>query len=91
MLRWENPPGDYDRIRVKLNTHNYDHRGGATCAGTATAHVIDLQKRKLIDVSDLDIWVVGQREDVPSNAAAMHMNRHVQEELYILEKLGDAQ
>jgi hypothetical protein len=33
-------------------------------------------------VDDVDVWVVGVRKGVPSNAAAIHINRSVQEELY---------
>ncbi len=32
--------------------------------------------------NDLNIWVIGVRNDIPSNAAAIHLNNNVQEELF---------
>lgn len=80
-LRWVNPAGGYDSILVLLNWSNYDHRGGDSIGGAATSFVIDRKKRP-VDVKDLDVWVIGYRDNIPSNAAAIHLSGNSQEELY---------
>ncbi len=80
-LRWQNPRSGYDRIVVVLNWTNYDHSGSVRCAGTLTSYVLDLTKHPM-DVNDLDVWVIGYRNNVPSNAAAIHLSQNSQEELY---------
>ena len=82
VLRWRNPPAAYDSIRFIRNWHNYDHRGGATVLGTSETYTLDLRKSPQDMVNDLDVWLVGVRNGVPSNAAAMHVNNNVQEELF---------
>ncbi len=80
-LKWVNPPGGYDSIRVRINWSNYDHSGGDSLSGNSENYVIDLDKF-LVNTSDLDILVIGVRNDIPSNAAAIHVNNNIQEELY---------
>jgi len=80
-LRWINPPGGYDSVRIRINWGNYDHSGGDELAGNAESYVIDLGNHP-IDMNDLDILVIGVRNDIPSNAAAIHINNKIQEELF---------
>lgn len=80
-LRWINPLGAYDSIRVRTNWSNYDHTGGTKVQGNSESYVIDLNKYP-VDMSDLDILVIGVRNDIPSNAAAIHINNNIQEELF---------
>ncbi|MDD5326544.1 MAG: hypothetical protein PHY02_01870 [Phycisphaerae bacterium] len=80
-LKWLNPPGGYDEIRIVFNWSNYDHAGGDGLAGDAESYVIDLDKIPA-NTGDLDILVFGIRNDIPSNAAAIHINNNIQEELY---------
>lgn len=80
-LKWVNPPGGYDSIRVRFNWSNYDHTGGDSVSGNAESYVIDLDKLP-VNTGDLDILVIGVRNDIPSGAAAIHINNNIQEELY---------
>jgi len=80
-LRWINPPEGYDSIRIDINWSNYDHTGGRTVSGNSESYIIDLDKYP-VDMSDLDILVFGTRNDIPSNAAAIHINNNIQEELF---------
>jgi hypothetical protein len=91
VIRWKNPPGGYDSVRVLTNHTNYNHTSGALLAGDVEAYEINLNvtqpepelneaRKKMI--ADLDIWVSGVRGDIPSNAAAMHVSYNVQEERY---------
>ncbi len=81
-LKWINPSPDvYDSIRVRFHWSNYDHSGGDGLVGNSESYVIDLDKLP-VNTSDLDILVIGVRNDIPSNAAAIHINNNIQEELY---------
>jgi hypothetical protein len=80
-LRWENPRNAYDDIAIILNWSNYDHEGGLDLPGTATSFIIDL-KTHPVNVKDLDVWLIGYRGQVPSNAAAIHVSGNSQEELF---------
>ncbi|MDD5326546.1 MAG: hypothetical protein PHY02_01880 [Phycisphaerae bacterium] len=80
-LKWLNPPGGYDIIRIKFRWGNYVHFGGDGLAGDAESYVRDLVEKPM-DVSDLDILVNGVRNDIYSSAAAIHINKNIQEELY---------
>jgi hypothetical protein len=81
-LKWINPSQDaYDLIRVRFHWSNYDHSGGDELAGNAESCVRDVSQKRM-DMNDLDILVIGVRNDIPSNAAAIHINNNIQEELY---------
>ncbi len=80
-LRWINPPDGYDSIRVRINWGNYVHTGGDGIPGESENYVIDLGKHT-VNTRDLDILVIGVCNDIPSNAAAIHINNNVQEELF---------
>ncbi len=92
-LRWRNPPGGYDCIRIVLNWCNYLYRGGTEAPGTSEESVVDVANmleimaalglsKQCNVIDDLDVWVIGVRKGVPSNASAMHINGNVQEELF---------
>jgi hypothetical protein len=80
-IRWINPPEGYDSIRVRINWSDYDHTGGTKVQGNSESYVIDLDKYP-VNMNDLDILVFGTRNDIPSNAAAIHINNNIQEELF---------
>ncbi len=81
-IKWLNPsPDAYDYTRVRINWSNYDHTGGITVYGNTDSYVRDLVEKPL-DVNDIDILVIGVRNDIPSGAAAIHVNNNIQEELY---------
>jgi len=85
LVNWTNPPGGYDYICVLMNWHNYDRAGGGRAPSQSTSFVIDRKKYKnLIDLNDLDVWVIGIRNGLPSNAGAIHVsgNGGIQEELF---------
>ncbi len=83
MLFWENPPEGYDNISIVCNWSNFDHIGGASLPGDSTVHAFELDELPL-NLDDLDIWVIGDRNGIRSNAAATHVsgNGKVQEELF---------
>ncbi len=85
LVRWTNPPGGYDHISVLMNWHNYDKAGGGRAPGQSTSFVVDRKKyQHPIDISDLDVWVIGVKNGLPSNAGAIHISSKgkVQEELF---------
>ena len=81
LLSWENPPGVYDRIAIVYNWTNFDHTGSDVIEGNATSFARDLRP---LDISDLDVWIMGLRNGILSNAGAIHVsgNGRVQEELF---------
>jgi hypothetical protein len=81
VFKWRNPPGGYDRLRLVLNWDNYNHTGGMSIPGTAESYTLDLRARAEGMAADLDLWLIGLRKEIPSNAAAMHVSNNVQEEL----------
>ena len=81
LLRWINPLNAYDSILVLTNWSNYQQSSGVMIKGTSTKFVRDLNKQP-VDVNDLDIWLIGFRNKIPSNAAAIHLNGNSQVELY---------
>lgn len=80
-LKWVNPPNGYDSIRIRFHWSNYDHSGGDTIPGNSESYDINLAKIP-VDMGDLDILVIGVSNDIPSSAAAIHVNNNIQEELY---------
>jgi hypothetical protein len=81
-LKWINPSLDaYDSIRVRFHWSNYDHSSGDSLSGNSESYVRDLSQKRM-DMNDLDILVIGVRNDIPSNAAAVHVSKNIQEELY---------
>jgi hypothetical protein len=81
VLRWRNPPGGYDSIDLICNWHNYDERGVRLLPGASETYTLDVQRWPNM-ASDLDLWLVGRRKGIPSNAAGMHVSNNVQEELF---------
>lgn len=81
-LRWKNPLPGYDSLRLIWNWHKYDHRGETAFAGNTESYTLDLHEPPADMAADLDIWLVGLRKGIPSNAAAMHVSNSVQEELF---------
>jgi hypothetical protein len=84
-LRWENPPGNYDKIALLLRWNSDDIGGMVFLPSNATQYVIS---RDINSINDSDIWVIGIKGDlkrgVPSSPAAITLsaNGTVQEELY---------
>jgi hypothetical protein len=81
LLSWENPLGAYDEIAIVYNWTNFDHRGGDRVEGDSSSFIVDLNQRTL-DTSDLDVWVIGLRNGLPSNAGAIRLDGNSQEELF---------
>jgi hypothetical protein len=81
VINWMNHPAEYDKIVLKLKWNHYDRGHGYTLAGTTTTYTIDRNETP-VDVNDLDIWVIGFRNDTPSNATAIHLSGNIQEELF---------
>jgi hypothetical protein len=81
-LEWINPSPDvYDSIRIRFNWSGYSGSGGDGLAGNAESYIRDLTEKPM-NMKDLDILVIGVRDDIPSNAAAIHVNNFIQEERY---------
>jgi hypothetical protein len=88
-IKWINPSADaYDHIILRINWSNYDHTGGTVVRGNADSCDINLA-RYPVDMNDVDILAIGVRNDIPSGAAAIHVNNNVQEELYGIPFVGD--
>lgn len=81
ILYWINPPGGYDSIMVILNWRDFDWRNKYIIPGMLTSYTID-RKKVPVDIGDLDIWLIGFRDNIPSNATAIHISGHCLEEIY---------
>lgn len=85
LVDWINPAEGYDYICILMNWHNYDWSGGGSVPCQSTSFVIDRKKyQHPIDINELDVWVIGMKNGLPSNAGAIHMsgNGKIQEELF---------
>ena len=82
VLRWVLPDGGYDSIVVLAHYSNYDRAGAWMLPGTASKCVIDRKKHTNLDITDLDLWVVGYKGDLASNAGAIHVNEYSQDERF---------
>lgn len=81
VLHWRNPPEEYNQIVIVFNWSNYDIRSASLLEGKNTEYVLDMAEH-MVDLNDLDIWLIGYRNGIPSNAAAIHVSNNVQEELF---------
>ena len=83
MLRWINPPGGYDFIIVHCYWTNRLNLFSDRALGTSTTFTAD-RKNVPLDVNDLDVSLTAFRDNIPSNAAAIHVtgNGHCQGETY---------
>ena len=80
-LQWVNPPGGYDDIAIILNWDRYNHRSVFFTTGTSQKHIITLDEYP-VNIYDLDIWVMGYRNGIPSGLAAIHLTNNAQEEIF---------
>jgi len=96
-VKWINPPGEYDSIKINWRYGDSDKGGGDFLPFTPTSYIIG----KPIDANDLDIRLMGFRHEIPpdvmvansiplgtnatpSNLTAIHLtgNGYCQEETY---------
>ena len=80
LLQWENPAGEYDSIFI-VRRWSSSPMFGFPIPGTSTSFTLDMKKRTW-DVNNVDIWLIGFRDDTPSNAAAIHMSGNSQDERF---------
>ncbi len=78
---WQNPAEGYDQIFVTLEWDRGMQSTMRTISGKAASFAIDLNRIQG-DVNDLYIAVVGLRDRIVSVPAAMHVNRHYQDEAF---------
>jgi len=81
VLRWINPPGRYDFIIAKAYWKDFDNTFDSRLPGSAESFTIDTRKIPL-DTQDADFRVIGVRDNIPSNAASIHVSGSTQGELY---------
>jgi hypothetical protein len=83
VLSWINPPGGYDFILVNCYWTDFDNVYTERVPGTSTTFTID-RKKLLTNLYDMDFRVFGFRNNIPSNAACVHVSTdgHGQEETY---------
>ncbi len=82
ILYWENPPESaYDFILVQCFWRDFGERYLKELPGDATYFVIDT-KRITKDIKDLNVLVMGFKDDIPSNAAAIYSKDNFQSEFF---------
>jgi hypothetical protein len=81
VLRWTNPAGGYELIWINIDWTSFEHELIRRVPGTSTSFIID-RKKIPVDVNDMDLRVIGFRNNIPSNVAVIHVSGHSQEELY---------
>jgi len=62
-LRWVNPPGEYDCVRIKWRYANSDKGGGDFFPGPPNAYTF--KKPSDVNGLDLDVWLMGFRHKMP--------------------------
>ena len=89
VLRWRNAPGGYDHITVLLKWKNNILQETDFIPGDAEEWVLDFKEKWWytdIDIAEmlsgLDMWIFGTTDDIPSNAAGIHVRKNIQEELF---------
>jgi len=81
VLRWINPPTPYDFVFVKVYWKDFDNMFDDRLPGSAESFTIDTGKIPL-DLQNMDFRVIGVRDNIPSNAASIHVSGSAQVELY---------
>jgi len=81
LIQWVNPEDVYDFILVQCYWTDFDHHFSKRVDGTSTSFVID-RKQIPVNIDDFNVLVIGFRDDIPSNAGAIHLRGHCQEEAY---------
>jgi hypothetical protein len=81
VLRWINPQTPYDFIFVKAYWKDFDNVFDDRLPGAAESVTIDGGKIP-IDTQDMDFRVIGVRDNIPSNAASIHVTGSAQAELF---------
>ncbi len=87
VLRWANPPGNYDRIAIVLNGLGY------SVAGDATSYRFRARSLLVTGSRDEDLKscvVVGYRNGIPSGPAGIHVMGRMQEEAIGMPFVGGA-
>lgn len=74
-------PGKSESYEVNLNDYSYSKVKDSELGYYMKIGMTPKDALSNI-ASDLVIWVYGVRNDIPSNAAVMHLNNNIQEELY---------
>src|SRR4030042_1227395 len=80
VLRWINPSTPYDFVFVKAYWRDFDNMFDERLPGSAESFVIDTGKIPL-DSQNMDFRVIGVRDNIPSNAASIHVSGSAQAEL----------
>jgi len=83
VLRWANPQQGYDVMAVVIDSFTC-----ISCAipGSADRYVLDWRART---TDGVDFWLIGCRNGIPSNAAAIHLSGRSQDELFGIPFTGD--
>jgi len=81
LIQWVNPEEVYDFILVQCYWTDFDHHFSKRVGGPSTSFVID-RKQIPVNIDDFNVLVIGFRDDIPSNAGAIHLRGHCQEETY---------
>ena len=81
LIQWVNPWEVYDFILVQCYWTDFDHHFSKRVDGPSTSFVID-RKQIPVNIDDFNVLVIGFRDDIPSNAGAIHLRGHCQEETY---------
>jgi len=82
-LQWINPPDRYDFILVEGYWNDFDEQ--VTRLLPRESNTFRIERNKIpVDVNDLEFRVISLSDNIPSNAAAIHVSGggHCQEETY---------
>lgn len=82
-IKWDNSLEIYDNIALILKWNNYDSERSIILPGNISQYVITMDKVHY-SVNDLDIWVIGLKDGLPSSPAAITLSDKgtVQQELH---------
>jgi len=79
-------PGNTESYVFDLNKYEADMKIGADFYSKGLGPNVNIISDD--KPGDHIIWIVGVRNDIPSNAAAMHVNKNIQQELYSIPFTG---
>jgi len=72
-VKWINPSEDYDNVFLILNWNTYDSGWKDWLPGNAEEYVVD-RNVKPYDIDDLDIWVIGYKDGLPSGPTTITLS-----------------
>jgi len=74
-VKWVNPSDNYDKIMLKTKWNKYDAGSSNNLPGNTNEYVLE-RKNTPYDIDDLDIWIIGFKNGLPSGPACITLSEN---------------